>query len=96
MVTGSVTLMYVSSEINDAYLDGVEGSLTVTLKNTEGAELEFELPRIVPTGAENPFATGNRVITLPFRALAAVDDSFNALTIKARGYTDVPPLPPTA
>lgn len=87
MITGSVTLMYVSRTINDAYLDGTEGSLNVILKNEDGTEFEFELPRIALTGAENPFATGNRVVTLPFKALAAVDGSFNALTIKSRGYT---------
>ncbi len=81
MVTGSVTLMYVSGEVNDAYLEGTEGSLVVTLNDREGHSMQFNMPRIVATGAENPFATGNRVVTLPFRALAAVDGTHAALTI---------------
>lgn len=89
-VTGSVTVFYTGPEINNAYIDGTEGSLNVVLKDEEGHEFEFDLKRIIATGADNPFTEGNRVITLPFRALAAKDGSHGALTIKARGYTDLP------
>lgn len=90
-VTGSLTLFYVDSAINDMYLDDEEGTLNVILKDNDGHEFEFDMPRIMATGADNPFAAGQRVVTLPFRALAAKDGSHNAVTIKARGYTDVPP-----
>ncbi|CAH6849766.1 Major tail protein [Vibrio crassostreae] len=92
-VTGNLTLFYINSVINDMYLDDTEGSLNVILKNEEGHEFELDFPRIQATGADNPFAAGQRVVTLPFRALAAKDGSFDALTIKARGYTDVPEPP---
>lgn len=92
-VTGNLTLFYVDSTVNDMYLDDEEMSLNVILRNEEGHELEFDMPRIIATGADNPFATGQRVVTLPFRSLAAKDGSHPALTIKARGYEDIPEPP---
>ncbi|WP_196368968.1 hypothetical protein, partial [Vibrio harveyi] len=91
--TGNLTLFYVDSTVNDMYLDDEEMSLNVILRNEEGHELEFDMPRIAATGADNPFATGQRVVTLPFRSLAAKDGSHPALTIKARGYEDIPEPP---
>ncbi|PME16786.1 hypothetical protein BCV44_13365 [Vibrio cyclitrophicus] len=92
-VTGNLTLFYINSVINDMYLDDEEGSLNVILKDEDGHEFELDFPRIQATGADNPFAVGQRVVTLPFRALAAKDGSHDALTIRARGYEDLPEPP---
>ncbi|CDU05788.1 hypothetical protein VCR14J2_390386 [Vibrio coralliirubri] len=89
-VTGNLTLFYINSVINDMYLDDAEGTLNVILKDEDDNEFELDFQRIQATGADNPFAAGQRVVTLPFRALAAKDGSHDALTIKARGYSDVP------
>lgn len=65
-VTGNLTLFYINSVINDMYLDDEEGSLNVILKDDDGHEFELDFPRIQATGADNPFAAGQRVVTCRF------------------------------
>ncbi|MDF2367496.1 phage tail tube protein, partial [Sneathiella sp.] len=79
-ITGEITTYFEDASLLNKFAARTESSLTLTCSGA-GGSLEFELPRIVYTGAENPaLGAGPITLSLPFTALYDESESTN-LTI---------------
>jgi len=79
-ITGEITTYFEDASLLNKFAARTESSLILTCSGT-GGSLEFNLPRIVYTGAENPaLGAGPITLSLPFTALYDESESTN-LTI---------------
>ncbi|MCC3304923.1 phage tail tube protein [Sneathiella sp. HT1-7] len=68
-ITGEITTYFEDAALLNKFAARTESSLTLTCSGA-GGSLEFDLPRIVYTGAENPtLGAGPITLSLPFSAL---------------------------
>lgn len=79
-VTGTLSVLFEDNTMIQKFLDDTQSSLSFTMDDGDGNTLQFELPNIKYTGADNPIDAGSglRVISMPFRAL---QDSVSGSTI---------------
>lgn len=76
-ITGEITTYFEDAALLTKFAARTESSLTLTCSG-DGGSLEFNLPRIVYTGAENPaLGAGPITLSLPFTALYDTDEATN-------------------
>jgi len=76
-ITGEITTYFEDAALLNKFAARTESSLTLTCSG-DGGSLEFNLPRIVYTGAENPaLGAGPITLSLPFTAFYDTDEATN-------------------